>query len=418
MHARSVLGLLAAAAAGLALGWAAWGEGRAPILALALPLFVAACGSRGRAFAIAAGYALGLSRHAPAFIGGWFDGSLVVGFAVVAAMALISGAAWCVGWSRTAAPWRRAASMMLAWLLALAPPAALGLPGHPLIAMGYLLPGSAWLGVCAALLLAGASAAVTRPLAGGAAAWIGRGGAALVIAGLAIAGALHPHTGGALAARGVHGMNTAWGELETPDAALTRIESMGRQVPPADTQVAVWPESILGRYEPALYPVLELELLAGAKRTNLTHLIGMDLPLQNERLLNGVVAFYPDGNTATAVARQPAPVSLWRPWRSSHTFLADWTASNMLPLGQGDTAAVLFCYEEYMPILYLLNELRDRPTLYLVLANTWAAQEREAAVIQTMHSKGMASLFGRPYVKAENRPAADGRYGRTASVAR
>jgi hypothetical protein len=42
--------------------------------------------------------------------------------------------------------------------------------------------------------------------------------------------------------------------------------------------------------------------------------------------------------------------------------------------------------------------------MYVAVTNTWAAQSPVAAEIQTQHSLGMARLFGRPYVKAENRP--------------
>jgi hypothetical protein len=155
-----------------------------------------------------------------------------------------------------------------------------------------------------------------------------------------------------------------------------------------------------------MYPVLDLEVLREARRAGRTQVVGMDIPTRDHRLLNAAVAFYPDGRTATAVARQPAPVSLWKPWRRSASFVADWTANNMLAMGQGDRAAVIFCYEEYVPVLYLINEALDAPSVYLALTNTWAAQSSAAAAVQTWHSLGMARLFGRPYLKAENRPQA------------
>ena len=180
--------------------------------------------------------------------------------------------------------------------------------------------------------------------------------------------------------------------------------SAGARPEPAAATV-VWPESIIGRYDPAMYQVLDLEVLRPSRRAGRTQIIGMDIPLPGNRELNSAVAFYPDGTTATATARQPAPLSLWRPWRTTDTFVANWAAHNVLQLGQGDRAAVIFCYEEYMPVLYLLNEALDHPTVYLAMTNTWAAKEAGAAAIQTWHSLGMARLFGRPYLKAENRPA-------------
>ena len=66
---------------------------------------------------------------------------------------------------------------------------------------------------------------------------------------------------------------------------------------------------------------------------------------------------------------------------------------------------MIFCYEEYLPALYLINEARDDFEVYVAMTNTWAAESELASLIQTKHSLGMARLFGRPYLKAENRPA-------------
>ncbi len=152
-----------------------------------------------------------------------------------------------------------------------------------------------------------------------------------------------------------------------------------------------------------MFPVLELELLRSARRSGRTHVVGMDVPVHGAGLLNSAVAFYPDRSSATATARQPAPVALWRPWAKG-AFVADWTARNMLFVGDGERAAIVFCYEEYMPFLYLLNEARDSPTLYIAMSNTWAARDLAADAIQGLHSQGMAKLFGRPYFRSVNRP--------------
>jgi len=166
-----------------------------------------------------------------------------------------------------------------------------------------------------------------------------------------------------------------------------------------------WPESIIGEYDPSLYGILEMDVLRPAERHGQTTIVGIDLPYPGRRFENAAVAFYPDGRSAVAVARQPAPVSLWRPWAKQGTFLADWKANNMLSLRSGQRVAIIFCYEEYMPILYLINEAKDRPDMYVALANTWAERSPVGSEIQTQHSLGIARLFGRPYVKAENRPA-------------
>lgn len=383
---------------GAALGFVAWGEARAPLPALALPLLVAFAPSRAQAFGVAAGYAAAMLRHAAGFIAAWFDDQLLVGIAGVGVYVLVTATVWACGWTRSPRLRDRVTAISLAWWLALlAGPA---VPGHPVIAAGFAAPGSGWLGLALAALLP----ALALSLGAAAPPSLRPGVLAALVAALAGAGVLlhaetNPSRIGSIQAR-----STTWGPLAGADAVLQRLQDMARISSASQASVLAWPESILGRYEPALEPVLDIELLRPAGAAQRTLVIGMDLPMEGNRLRNAAVAFYPDGRRAVAIARQPAPVSLWKPWRRSDTFVADWRESNLLELGAGERAAVIFCYEEYVPLLYLLNEAFDAPTLYLALANTWAAKDPEAAAMQTWHSLGMARLFGRPYLKAENRP--------------
>jgi len=398
--------LLAALLGGFLLGVAAWGEQRVPLLALLLPAALALCTTRSQAAALAGGYAGGVLRYAASFIGGWFDNNALVGLLAVLAYMAVSGASWSISWSGAVKPWRRALQMGVGWLVALIP-AAIAVPGHPLVAVGYLLPGTGWVGVLLALALACAMAVGVQPLlvrsrrlwrfafASGAV-WV-----CIVLAATATLEAntiARPHVLAGMAA-----MTTSWGGQPTTESAVDRITVIGSTPTPDGASTVVWPESVLGLWEPSLYTVMDLAVLRQARRRGQTVVVGMDVGLENHRYLNAAVAFHPDGTGQTAVARQPAPLSLWRPWSDSGSFVADWSASNMLQLGE-ERAAVIFCYEEYMPVLYLLNELRDRPTVYVAIANTWAARERTASTIQTWHSLGMARLFGRPYIKAENQP--------------
>lgn len=400
-HARSrLLRACAGFVSGFLLGVVAWGEGRAPVLALALPLLVAFSRTRLQAFCVAAAYAIATARFGASFVSAWFDNQLAIGIAAILAYGLVTGCVWAIGWSASTRVAVRVLAITAAWLLALA--AGVGVPGHPVIGAGYVLPGAGWFGVAFALAFPSVAlcvaswiptATLRRNLLGGALGLLAAAGVFL--------GELRPR---ADPVRGIRPELTQWGRLEGEHDSLLRMQRMGAA--PQSQQVAsvLWPESIIGRYDPATYAVLNLELLQGARRAGRTQVVGMDIPAPGGRLFNAAVAFYPDGRTATAIARQPAPVSLWKPWRNTGTFVADWRAHNMLAMGQGDRAAVVFCYEEYVPVLYLLNEALDAPTVYVALTNTWAARSPAAAAIQTWHSFGMARLFGRPYLKAENRP--------------
>jgi apolipoprotein N-acyltransferase len=201
-------------------------------------------------------------------------------------------------------------------------------------------------------------------------------------------------------------MTTAWGQVKGRDDVLQRIADIGSTAAasPGKGDTLVWPESVLGRYDSALLPVLDLEVLSDASRRRRQHVIGMDIEVAPGKWHSQAVAFHPDGSTAFGTARQPAPLALWRPWAAS-SFVADWTANNVLNLGASKRVAVIFCYEEYMPILYLVNEAFDRPSGYVAMSNTWAAGDAAADVVQAQHSRGIAMLFGRPYARSVNRPA-------------
>ncbi|TWO71494.1 hypothetical protein FN976_11310 [Caenimonas sedimenti] len=396
---------LAMLAGGAVVGTVAWGEGRVPIVAALLPLALSLCARRSLAVALAFGYTLGVMRHTGSFIGTWFGDSLVIGFGAVLIYAALASTTWSLCWTRSQAPSRKGLALLAGWAVTLAPPAALILPGHPVIVAGFIAPGAGWWGVAASALVPAALAVGamhfglthrTRVTA-------------VLIAVVALAGVGLTVAPRAPLAVGIQGQMTEWGAPQSDmDGVLARIQAMGQAPAQQSIDTVVWPESVIGRYEPVLFPVLEIELLQPARRAGQVQLVGMDIPVPGRGLLNAAIAFYPDGNSTTAVARQPAPVSLWRPWEREATFIADWSARNVLPLGPDRRAAVIFCYEEYMPVLYLLNELRDHPTHYVALANTWAARRSEQAAIQRLHSMGMASLFGRPYVRAENRPAPAG----------
>lgn len=363
-----------------------------------LPVLVALCGSRREAFVLAAAYTAVLLRYVAPFIAAWFDDNLLAGSAAVVAFSLCTATAWCFCWTASPRASRKAAAVAAGWLVALLPPSGVGAPGHAILAWGWLLPGSGWIGILASVAVPSAivaavnSAPITRLRAWGACVL-----SATVLAGWGGTSLPTP------AITGLHAMTTHWGRLDGVDDVLSRIHQGGKLAAGRPERVVVWPESAIGRFDPSYEQVLRLEVLAPAKRRDIVHVIGMDKP-EHAQLRNVAVAYLPDGTRTVAYARQPAPVSLWRPWADSGSFLADYRASNVLRLPGAGRVAVIFCYEEYVPFLYLLNEMRDRPHAYLAMSNTWAARYPQADAIQARHSQALARLFGRPYARAVNRP--------------
>ncbi len=399
---RDLAALAAAGVAGWMMGIAAWGDGRAPVLGLVFPLAIAVCRSRWQAFILCAGYMGATVRFNRDFMNTWFDGQIIPSLGWLG-LVIFAATIWSISWTSSKRPTHRSLFCAAGWLAAGFTPAAALIAGHPLVVAGYLMPGWGWTGVVVAAIAAPAAVYGMARL---------QLEARMEIAIVALAGAVLAGIGPFLErpvpaqVRGVATVDTAWGRLAGADAALSRMAAMGQTQSGAAAQASVfiWPESIIGRYEPSLYPVLDLEVLRQSRQVGRVPVVGLDIPVGPDRLQSAAVAFYPDGSTATAVARQPVPGALWKPWSTEGSFVADWSASNLLDLGQGDRAAFYFCYEELLPSLFLLNELMDKPTMYVALSNTWADASGGADRLQRLHSHGMALLFGRAYLRSVNRP--------------
>jgi hypothetical protein len=400
------LQLLIAAFTGAVLGLGAWGEGRAPYLAILLPIAIGLSGSRLRAFVLGLAYLLATERTGPAFIATWFDNNLAIGIAIWIGSSLVGGLAWSLGWTASSKPWRRALAAVVAWTITLLPPVAVVAMGHPLVAWGFLMQGTAWFGVAASVVVPAAFMWIharegwqVKPTA------MGLAGVGVVALGMGIAcyAPLENRFVADMAA-----VSTHWGAAKDGMEIIERIERMGRAnerfAQDTDVKVVIYPEAAIQRYEPALYPVLRMEVLDPSEKAGQTIIIGADLHDPSGNFQSSAIAFYPDGKTATAVARQTVPIALWKPWQSSGSFVTDWGANNMLVLKDGIRARVIFCFEEYIPILSLINEALDDHNLVLVMSNTWAAENPLASVIQSRHSEGIARLFKKRLIRSENRP--------------
>ena len=402
----SIHGSLICVAVGTVIGWSAWGDGRLPLTAALLPLAIGFAGARSNAFFIGFAYALATERAGPGFMAVWFGGDVLITSLMWLGSGVVGGLAWSVGWSASPVPWRRAAASVLAWALTLAPPVAVLVMGHPVIAWGYLLGDSGWLGVLASATVPAIILAKVPMISWPSTRWGWLFFPVLAAVGSAGVFAYRPSEHqfvGDIAA-----ISTEWGAAKDVFEVLNRIERIGqvntRFAQETDTRVLIYPESIIQQYEPALLPILEMEVINPGRRAGLTTILGADLPSKTGVLETAAIAFYPDGRTATAVARQTVPFALWRPWQSSGYFASDWTANNILTVKPGVRARIVFCYEEYIPVLSLINEALDSHNLVIVMANTWTSESELGSIIQARHSEGVAKLFGRRLLRAENRP--------------
>lgn len=409
-----IAGLLAlAACVGALIGIGAWGDGRLPYLAALLPLAIGVAGSRTQAIVLAVSYILATERTGPAFMATWFDGNMTVGILLWLVSGLAGGFAWSLGWTISPKPWRKAAASVVAWTVTLVPPVALLSMGHPMVAWGSILPNTGWWGVLASVAVpaallwiyaqscgpSGVRPLLTMPVAG-----VLLGGGIFAYNAYAY-GPMEYRSLGDIAA-----MSTNWGAARSPQEIEKRIAQIGKHntslAQNSDLRVLIYPESIIQRYDPAMFAALNEQVIDPAARVAQTVILGVDLPREGGNWDTAVMAFYPNGAVAKAFARQTIPLALWRPWQSTDSFSSDWRANNILTLKDGLRARVVFCYEEYLPLLGLINEAKDDFQIVVVVANTWAAKDPLAATIQARHSEGIAELFGRPLMRAENRPKA------------
>lgn len=408
----SVHATLAFGAMGALLALAAWGPNCYPALALLFPALWILAPSRLAAFTCATAYHATLSRFGASMATVWWD-SAPVGVSLWAVAVTACGLTWAICWPRTSSTPRVLAWTAVALLLTILPPVGAFLPGHPLVGMGYLLPKSAWFGV--GLMVVGTLAMtwflrVRLPKLLSLRPW------ALVV-GLCLAGLLVVGTSSrsgieeARVAGKIGALTTYFGPYPEPNSVdlMSRIGKMGKAVASlagGDDGIGtvVFPESVLGTYEPSLYPILQSEILNQSRLAGQTVVVGAGLPQGDGTWQNIAIVFRPQGAPSYVAARQAVLVGAWAPWSRTLHHPADWLADPTANIGGGIRARFMFCWEEYLPLLHLLSEARFEQQLVIAMANHWSSGDPLASSVQAAHTEGMAKLFGRKWVRSTNYP--------------
>lgn len=394
---------------GVGCALAAWSPGYSPAVGLLFPMLWALSASRLAAFLFAAAYAMTVVRFLPGFAGYWF-GSPALGLVCWISVGIVSGGLWGLLWPRRSAALHVSCATLAALLLSLLPPVGALFPGHPVVCLGFALPGSGWVGVAA---LAVGTVAATAVLSFFATLPRGSGCAHLVVAGAALALAwfgVVPEPDGGPRTGKVVGITTEWGGFP-PFGSVEVVKRLQRVGETLDARAAegaltlVYPEAIIGLYDTSLDDVIELEIVNRIRRTGQTVVLGADVNDAGGRFRNIALVLRPDGSRSTLSARQTTPFAQWRPWSSVMHFPADWLAGSTVGVGHGLRARIMFCHEEWMPVLHLITEFREDHLIVIAMANLSAAENSLASHVQGAHTQGMAVLFGRQFVRAVNHPA-------------
>lgn len=388
----------------------AWGLGRTPAVSLLMPVLWILMPSRASAFALAATYHMMVVRFLPELAGTWFDSGLV-GFLLWVGLGVISGLAWAICWPRSGRPVRVVVSSIAVMLVLLMPPVAMALPGHPLIGVGFLVPGTGWVGVGGFFVAVAGACWFFRCWLPG---FVGERKWLIWTAVLAIgtmiwsAGGIPDPDKGKIAGR-VGALTSMWGRFPDRDSVevMQRIGKIGlatAKLAGGDDGIdtVVFPEAVLGIYDPSLYPAMEQEVLRKTKVSGQTVVVGADLESGANTYRGVAIVFRPGGSSSYIAARMTVPVAQWAPWSNKAHFPSDWLGKSTLDVGGGIRARFMFCFEEYLPLLHLLSEAREDHVLVIAMANLWASDDPLASFVQGAHTEGMARLFNRRWVRAVN----------------
>ncbi|MEQ6436303.1 hypothetical protein V8Z74_14915 [Comamonas sp. w2-DMI] len=344
------------------------------------------------------------------FAASWFDNSLLMGALAWSGIALLASLVWPLlsKGSCTSTPVRAGVGVALGLLIGLLPPFALVLDGHPVVAWGYILKGWGFFGVATAIALTGFAAALVYSTRG----WVlQRYAIAACLLLITAAGAVQ-EVPTYRAVEGVVGLDTHFGKPPANDDEQVErysaikdllLKSIGQGGDGEHARVLVLPENSLNLDDPALTFLVESKVLRPLKKAGKSAVVGK-LALGQDGYLNQA-ALIEDGQIrATVDQRQPALLSMWRPWNAEH-FPMDWRRDTAMQIGSGMVGRIMVCYEEYIPVLFMLDELRGGHDLSVIISSNWSATDRRLPEIQRLHSLGMAKMFDRAVVRAVNYPS-------------
>lgn len=390
-------------ASGAALGIAAWGEGRTALAALLLPLALTLVGGRINVYLFAFAYHLAVLRGAVDFIGNWFESSSM-GIAAWLAFGVVGAIPWTLAWCvNPARPWTRGASATGGFLLSLMPWFAVLQGGHPIYGWGFALQGWGWFGIALALAFTWGAASISGARQRGCLLGI------LLIA-LCIV-SLNQERLQMRAAGPFIAANTSWGAPPKNDGeAIDRYSAVSEVLQKVGAKkldpqpVLVFAETTLGRYDNTFMFAHQSLLKLPARLYAVNAVIGREFKGKNGEMLNQAVFIDSSGKEQVVNQRQPALLSMWAPWRNE-SFSIGWMRDTKIQVTPDISARVVICYEEFLPFITLLDEWRGGHDVTLVMANAWPTKDDALRHVQATHTEGLARLFNRKIVRAENTPA-------------
>jgi hypothetical protein len=411
------------------------------IAAAGLPIACLTPGTRRAAFKCAfAYYVAGLWPMVPGldrYIGQ--STTSLIPLAMWVLTAILLSAPWAIAWTsdRLQCLWRAP----LALLATIIPP--LGIIGlaSPIVAAGYLFPGTRWIGLAAVALLPGIILS-TRGLG------LRRRCVVLCFAigfciVFTIEGRIFP-VGHPEPPRGWLAVNTHFGDVSEPFGDFPTAQFIQQKAAETSARVLIFPEAVVPRWSEATEAFWRQSLDRCRSRGQILA-IGAGLPPKTglpkddrERLSdlrsyefgaaiealkwmytsrvidgsvisNGLIKPRPEpidntmlivgAESATFYQRVPVPVGMWRPFNRISVPLR-LSAPGVLAIDH-QRAAVLICYEQMLTFPILASMLQ-RPTVIVGISNTFWVDGTTIPRYQATALRGWAKLFRLPYFLAVN----------------
>lgn len=380
----------------------AWGDGRQPVIALLIPVLAAQLISKRIIFALVVGYMAAATRSLA--VGAWVFTPEPLGVAV--GMAGWVGFVFLVAtlWVLTAlgsSRWTRVVTIMAMQAVLLVPPAWLLGIAHPVLGIGFLLGGAGWIGLAVGLA---APSIVGVMLRGSPQRVPYVAILALVLAGLSWNGADADLRFGP----GTFGVVSRAGPPTAPDMdAAARLPKLADAIRAANEgaegadrlKLIAFPEAVIGVANESLPLLVRIELQPVVDKEKVSAFVGVDRLLLGRRQVSALLVT-PGQPPQWIDARQPMPVTLWRPWESDG-FEADWSRSSLAVVPGVGRVWISFCFEDVVPGFALSAIWRHRPDMLISMANNWWSTEAGSQA-QARSIESIARLFRIPLVRSVN----------------
>jgi apolipoprotein N-acyltransferase len=177
----------------------------------------------------------------------------------------------------------------------------------------------------------------------------------------------------------------------------TAMEALKQPLP-----VVVMPEEIAGTWQ-ARYAWLWEEVNQAYLKEQKTLIVGFDTKPDQYANTAKIFGKKPP-NQIDIYARIPAPIGGWKPWSEAHIPLR-WTDTATADL-QNSPVALFFCWEELLlwPWLVTALDRSEQPQNAIIMVNHWFTQGLDIGDAQARSSQAWARLFGWSHLRVVNTP--------------